>query len=92
MELYLGIHLSDAFHPSPTSALAQAGGCLFGMFTPGGMEHPGHIPISSYLRVLLDQELDWQWLVEVAARLAGSWSSSRLQGERRISNIYQKNK
>lgn len=60
------------------------------MFAPRGMEHPGHIPISSYLRVLLDQELDWQRLVEVAARLAGSWSSSRLQGERRISNIYKK--
>lgn len=57
-----------------------------------GTEHPGRIPIASYLGVLLDWDQDWdqdrgqQWLVEAAVALAGSWSSSRLQGEGRISN------
>lgn len=59
-------------------------------FPRPGMEHLGCIPIASYLRALLDQELDWQQLVEVAAKLAGSWSSSRLQAEGRISNVYKK--
>lgn len=55
---------------------------------PPGTEHPGCIPITSYLGVLLDQEQEWgqQQLAEVAVGLAGSWSASHLQGEGRINN------
>lgn len=55
---------------------------------PAGTEHPGHIPIASYLWVLLDrvQERGRQRLAGAAVGLAGSWSSSRLQGKGTISN------